>query len=100
MTTVASSDLEKRLGAYLVRVREGEEVVVTDEGKPVAKLVPVTSNSGLITDMATLARSGRIRPPVETPTAQWAEEFLGRTRVQDPGGHVLKSLIEERESGW
>lgn len=34
-------DMKNRLSEYLRRVRAGREVVITDRGKPVARLVPV-----------------------------------------------------------
>ena len=34
------SDVKARLSAYLDRVAEGDEIVVTRMGKPVARLVP------------------------------------------------------------
>lgn len=33
--------MKARLSLYLARVRAGQEVVVTDRGRPVAKLVPL-----------------------------------------------------------
>jgi len=43
MKTVGSRELKNRLGRYLGRVRNGEAFVVTDRGKPVARLVPTSS---------------------------------------------------------
>jgi prevent-host-death family protein len=43
MKTVGSRELKNRLGRYLGRVRNGETFVVTDRGKPVARLVPTSS---------------------------------------------------------
>jgi prevent-host-death family protein len=37
---VGVRDLKASLSAYLRRVAEGESVVVTDHGRPVARLVP------------------------------------------------------------
>ena len=38
---VGIRELRADLSRWVKRVREGEEVVVTDRGKPVAKLVPM-----------------------------------------------------------
>jgi prevent-host-death family protein len=100
MTTITSSDLEKSLGEYLERVRAGEEVVVTDSGEPVARLVPVTRATGFKARYEELVRAGRIRPPLEPPTREWVKEFLRQPRVKDPDGSVMKALLDERESGW
>jgi prevent-host-death family protein len=40
MRTVGSRELKNRLGRYLGLVRRGETIIVTDRGKPVARMVP------------------------------------------------------------
>jgi len=40
MRMVGSSELKNRLGRYLGFVGRGESIIVTDRGKPVARLVP------------------------------------------------------------
>jgi len=40
MKTVGSRELKNRLGRYLGLVRKGETVIVTDRGKPVARILP------------------------------------------------------------
>jgi prevent-host-death family protein len=40
MRTVGSRELKNRLGRYLGLVAKGETIIVTDRGKPVARLVP------------------------------------------------------------
>ena len=42
MRTVGSRELKNRLGRYLGLVGKGETIIVTDRGKPVARLVPPT----------------------------------------------------------
>jgi prevent-host-death family protein len=100
MLTITSSDLEKGVGQYLERVRAGEEVVVTESGEAVAKLVPVTRGAWFKARYEELVKAGRIRPPLEPPTREWVEEFLAEPRPKDPDGSVMKALLEERESGW
>ena len=39
-TSVGAEELRERLGAYLPRVRDGDEFVVTRRGRPYARLVP------------------------------------------------------------
>jgi prevent-host-death family protein len=41
METVGIRELKNRLGYYLRAIRQGRAFVVTDRGKPVARLVPV-----------------------------------------------------------
>ena len=40
MQEVGAFEAKNRLGALLDRVEQGEEIVITRRGKPVAKLVP------------------------------------------------------------
>ena len=42
MKTAAVSELKSLLSKYLSKVKAGEEVMITDRGKPVAKLVPIS----------------------------------------------------------
>jgi prevent-host-death family protein len=95
MTTAAISRLKARLSEYLSRVKEGEEVVVTDRGRPIAKLIPYTLEGDEAERRLELARRGIIklgRGPV-------SKKFLETPKVKDPEGLALKYLLEERESG-
>lgn len=40
MTRTSASQLKAKLGKYMRAVREGHEIVVTDRGTPVARLLP------------------------------------------------------------
>jgi prevent-host-death family protein len=42
MTEVGSFEAKNKLSALLDRVEQGEEIIITRHGKPVAKLVPAT----------------------------------------------------------
>ncbi|MCL6643241.1 MAG: type II toxin-antitoxin system prevent-host-death family antitoxin [Candidatus Bipolaricaulota bacterium] len=41
MTVVTAKELKNRTGQVLQRVRQGEDVVVTVRGEPVARFVPI-----------------------------------------------------------
>ena len=45
MKRVGSRELKNRLGRYLRRVASGEELLITDRGKPVARLTSVRRSS-------------------------------------------------------
>ncbi len=94
--TAAVSELKAGLSAYLARVKAGEEVVVTDRGTPIAKLVPIPASSEPEEErIRRLVREGVLRPP----TSKLPADFWTRPRPADPEGLVLKALLEERESG-
>ncbi len=62
---VGIRELRNHLSDYLERVREGDEVVVTDRGAAVARIVPIAGGraldrliaEGLVTPAANLERS-------------------------------------------
>lgn len=41
MMTTSVASLKSRLSSYLARVTDGDEVVVTSHGHPVARIVPI-----------------------------------------------------------
>ena len=77
---VAVSELRAHLSEYLDRVRAGEEVVITDRGAPVARLLGLTATAtlerlvadGIIARAAAAPRpqaSGQARPRPRQPVA-------------------------------
>lgn len=56
---VGVRELRDSLSKHLAQVREGETVVVTDHGRPVARIVPVDHEDPL----ERLIAEGRVTPP-------------------------------------
>ncbi len=100
MTRIGVAKLKASLSMYLAKVKEGEEVVVTDRGRAIARLVPVAPLSGDRDRVERLARLGTIRLPPQQPTKEWVSMFLDLPRGRDPEGSLLSALIQEREEGW
>jgi prevent-host-death family protein len=95
MKTAAVSELKARLSEYLNQVKGGMEVLITDRGKPVARLVPVSRNKDLKESLVRMEKQGLIRlGPGKLP-----KDFWKIPRPVDPEGLVLKALLEEREAG-
>jgi prevent-host-death family protein len=99
MKLATISETKNSLSALLDRVRHGETVVVTDRGRPVARLEPVTSPDEPGPDegrLARLERAGVIRRAREGRL----DEIL---RVHPPapsaGGDIVAVLVAERRSG-
>ena len=63
VTTLGIRELRDGLSRHIASVREGEEIIVTDHGKPVARITPYRSNrtEELLED---LTRRGLSRPPL------------------------------------
>ena len=93
MTRASVSELKAKLSAYLARVKRGGEVSVTDRGRAVARIVPVPAG-GTDLEMAALVRAGVLR----APRGPMPKHLLRPSPVKDPGGTVLKALLEEREA--
>lgn len=93
MPTAAVSDLKARLSEYLRRVKAGAEILITDRGIPVARLVPVPRTRVVREGMAQMEREGLIKlGPGKLPKGFWSMR-----RPEDPKGSVLRALLEERE---
>ena len=96
MTTTSISELKARLSAYLDIVRQGDEVLVTDRGRVIARLSPVTGKLLNESRRELLIRSGRVRPP----TAALPKGFWKSPRPTDAEGRSLAALLDERREGW
>ncbi len=77
--------LRDNLSRYISRVRDGEEVIVTDHGKPVARIAPL-DQPGLL---ERLIAEGVVTPPLdgERTSPDW--------RVK-PAAPVSPLIIEDR----
>ena len=95
--TASVSEVKASLSAYLARVKAGEEVIVTDRGTPIAKLVPLhAADDAEGQRLMRLVAEGVVIPG----SGKLPEGFWELERPADPDGGVLKALLEERESGW
>ena len=62
-TTIGIRELRDGLSRHLASVRDGEEIIVTDHGKPVARITPYRESR--TTDiLEDLTRRGMSRPPL------------------------------------
>jgi len=93
MKQAAVSELKAKLSEHLDMVKRGEEVLVTERGKPVARIVPVERERlkddwvrGLLARGIVRSGHSRIRPLLaHLPVCTVAEET------------VLRAVDEERE---
>ena len=78
---VAVTELRAHLSSWLDRVRGGDEIVVTDRGLPVARLVAVDSSPLLerLTERGVIARpTTLVRPTATGRPRVRATESVGR----------------------
>ena len=95
MKTAAVSEIKARLSEYLNQVKAGMEILITDRGKPVARLVPLSHSKGLKESLVRMEKQGLIR----VGSGKLPKNFWRIHRPDDPNSMVLKALIEEREVG-
>jgi prevent-host-death family protein len=78
---VAISELRAHLGDWLDRARHGQDVVVTDRGVPVARLVGVHATDTI----ERLTREGAISPPtsIKRPRASDLPRVRSRGSVSE-----------------
>jgi prevent-host-death family protein len=94
MKTVPVAELKASLSAYLRRVKAGEDVLVTERGRPIARLTPA-GTAGWPSHLESMEAQGLITAGVgKLPSGFWR-----LPRPKDPKGLVMRGLLEEREGG-
>lgn len=92
MGTVGIKELKNRLSQYLHRTKKGEEVVITERGRPIALIQPIGSVERVTSreaKLAKLAARGLITLPTRPP--------LKRVRlVKVSGVPISKAILEDR----
>ena len=83
MRTVKIGDLKARLSAHLQFVREGEELLVCDRNKPVARIIPCSAEDEPERERRLIAR-GILVPPKKRR----------RSSLPAPAGNVSDEVME------
>ncbi len=95
--TAGVAELKASLSEYLARVKAGDEVVVMERGRPVARLVAVKREEDAEWErLREMERAGEVR----IGTGRVPDEFWEMRGIEDPEGKVRAALMEEREEGW
>ncbi|MCI0588800.1 MAG: type II toxin-antitoxin system prevent-host-death family antitoxin [Planctomycetes bacterium] len=93
MKTAPVARLKARLSEYLRLVKRGEEVIVLERGRPIARILPIPPGDK---ERDELIRLGVLRPG----RGRISKELIERLPVgEDPEGKILDTLLEEREAG-
>lgn len=91
MHSAGIAELKASLSETLARVKAGEEVLVTEHGRPIAKIVPLSTQAP--TDE--LVRAGVLRAPEQALD----NEFWQLPRPADSAALVRGALLKERREG-
>lgn len=96
MKSATVSRLKATLSEHLARVKAGEEVIVTERGKPIARIVPLARDASAVSpQLLDLARAGLVR----IGSGRLPNGFWKMPRPADRRGAALKALLEERAEG-
>jgi prevent-host-death family protein len=92
MKSVGSRELKNRLGRYLRRVASGEELLITDRGKPVARLTSVRRAQGEPQEPGELLRRLAAEGQIRLAT----RPFRKRKPPINRGKSLSQILLEDR----
>jgi prevent-host-death family protein len=93
MKSVNIGELKNRLSTYLRYVREGEEVLIKDRNRPIARILPLEPRS-LSEEEALLVASGKMKLPEKEidweaffsiPTGRVSREVAVRAAIESRG---------------
>ncbi len=98
MKSVNVADLKDNLSAYLNRVVQGEEVVIRNRKKPIAKIVPFTSEDSDAEDLA-LAAEGKLRLPEKRMTERAWKSFWSMPAPRVPLKKIVRAVLKDRDEG-
>jgi prevent-host-death family protein len=82
---VGIRELKNGLSGFIDRVRSGEEIIVTDRGRPVARLSSLDAAGDRLAD---LVAAGIVRPPTQ------ARRHLPSSRIRAKGS--VSDLVAEQ----
>ena len=92
MSTVGIKELKNRLTEYLRRTKKGEEVIVTERGRPIAVIQPIEAVEQLQSQEAKLAKLAALGI-VTLPFKKLRKKIR---RVKASGTPVSEIIVTER----
>ena len=92
MQTTTVSQLKMSLSVYLSQVKAGEEVIITEHGRPIARLLPLASAASLAEHVRDLEAQGLLKRGRKPLPA----DFWDLPRPMDPHGAVQAAVVRER----
>ena len=95
MTMAPIAVLKARLSSYLKQVKAGKEILVTERGVPVAKLVPLQGSERRGSRRERLAKAGILH----LGRGRARKALLSPLKGKLTGKSVLDALLEERSEG-
>jgi len=91
--TAAVAELKAQLSRFLRRVKAGDEVLVTERGVPVARIVPVERGTEAVEALRDLERQGLVR----LGSGRLPAGPLRGRRPRDPDASVRRAVSADRD---
>lgn len=91
MRSMGIAELKALLSETLARVKAGEEVTVTEHGRPIARIMPLSRANPLAATQE-LVRTGLVKPP-EKP----ADEAFWKMFWKLPRAEYVRPTRDERD---
>ena len=95
MKTATVSKLKMALSAYLRWVKTGEEILITEHGRPIARLLPIANPVSLSAHLQDMEQKGLLKRGEKALPA----DFWNLPRPTDRQGAVRSAVVSEREEG-
>ena len=96
MATVGIAELKARLSQHLERVKAGEEVVITERDRPIARIVPLRPAGG-DARWAELVRRGTVTVAPRPLEVRAMRRLLAAPRPDVPAGTVAGLVDADRD---
>lgn len=93
MKSVNIAELKNRLSVYLNDVKAGEEILVRDRNKPVARIVPLARSRDEDEELLALASQGKLR----LGEGSLDESFWEMPAPRVPAAALRRAVQQERD---
>ena len=94
MKSANIAELKNNISRYISDVRRGEEIIVKDRNRPVAKLVPINLDDDYDAEGMELIAKGIMRPP--QTVERLPDSFWEKDLPYVPGNRAIEVILEER----
>ena len=89
MESIGVRELKTHLSRYLEQVKQGKEILITERGREIAILAPLSAEQQWLVG---IVRSGKARGRGGKPQ--------GCRGIGMKGEELAQTVIQEREEGW
>ena len=94
MQSAAVSEIKASLSEYLGKVKGGEDIMITERGRPIARIVPLHRDPQSTGRLEHLEKKGLVK----IGKGGLPDGFWELNRPLDPDGLARAALLSERDS--